>query len=191
MNNLQPIPGDVDYCVTLNLTDQIDPSKVIYEQNFSHPVFTARGPRTPRSGTPRSAASTARTTAAPTGAGAFTRTACGAASVQPSQVARAAWRDRDSATAASGPESDTSAASMTVKNRDSAIFVGKIGHSRFAPRPRDLQLPGLHGVPDLDELEDRAAPSPFAGSRLFSATEPRGAAQFRREDFLRRRGRSR
>lgn len=43
MNNLQPIPGDVDYCVTLNLSDKIDPSEVICEQNFSHPVFTAAG----------------------------------------------------------------------------------------------------------------------------------------------------
>lgn len=43
MNRLQPIPGDVDYCVTLNLSDQIDPSTVICEQNFSHPVFTAQG----------------------------------------------------------------------------------------------------------------------------------------------------
>ncbi len=43
MNNLQPIPGDVDYCVTLNLSDKIDPAEVICEQNFSHPVFTAAG----------------------------------------------------------------------------------------------------------------------------------------------------
>lgn len=43
MNNLQPIPGEIDYCVTLNLSDKIDPNEVIYEQNFSHPVFTASG----------------------------------------------------------------------------------------------------------------------------------------------------
>lgn len=43
MNNLQPIAGDQDYFVTLNLSDKIDPNEVIYEQNFSHPVFTAKG----------------------------------------------------------------------------------------------------------------------------------------------------
>lgn len=45
MNNLQPISGNIDYCVTLNLSDRIDPNEVIYEQNFSHPVFTASGLR--------------------------------------------------------------------------------------------------------------------------------------------------
>lgn len=45
MNKLQPIPGSIDYCVTLNLSDHVDPSTVICEQNFSHPVFTAQGLR--------------------------------------------------------------------------------------------------------------------------------------------------
>lgn len=45
MNNLQPIPGEIDYLVTLNLSDTIDPAEVIHEQNFSHPVFTAHGLR--------------------------------------------------------------------------------------------------------------------------------------------------
>lgn len=43
MNNLQPIPGPTDYFVTLNLTDRIDPSKIISEQRFAHPVFTREG----------------------------------------------------------------------------------------------------------------------------------------------------
>ncbi|MGH2959568.1 MAG: NAD(P)/FAD-dependent oxidoreductase [Solirubrobacterales bacterium] len=43
MNNLQPIAGDQDYMVTLNLTDQIDRAAVIKHQSFSHPVFTREG----------------------------------------------------------------------------------------------------------------------------------------------------
>jgi predicted NAD/FAD-binding protein len=43
MNNLQPIAGDTNYMVTLNLTDMIDPESVIKHQNFSHPVFTHQG----------------------------------------------------------------------------------------------------------------------------------------------------
>lgn len=43
MNNLQPIPGPTDYVVTLNLSDRVDPTKIISEQRFAHPVFTNRG----------------------------------------------------------------------------------------------------------------------------------------------------
>ncbi|MGK2877352.1 MAG: NAD(P)/FAD-dependent oxidoreductase [Solirubrobacterales bacterium] len=43
MNNLQPIAGDQNYMVTLNLTDQVDPGSVIKHQSFSHPVFTREG----------------------------------------------------------------------------------------------------------------------------------------------------
>jgi predicted NAD/FAD-binding protein len=43
MNNLQPIAGEQDYMVTLNLTDLIDPDSVLKTQNFSHPVFTREG----------------------------------------------------------------------------------------------------------------------------------------------------
>lgn len=67
----------------------------------------------------------------------------------------------------------------------SAIFVGKIGHSRFAPRPRAFSYPVYMAYLDLDELEGRAGPEPFAGSRLFSASSKRRwvPAQFRRDDF--------
>lgn len=43
MNNLQPIAGDQNYMVTLNLTDMIDRSSIIKHQSFSHPVFTREG----------------------------------------------------------------------------------------------------------------------------------------------------
>ncbi|MBJ7459824.1 MAG: hypothetical protein JHD02_11585, partial [Thermoleophilaceae bacterium] len=43
MNSLQPIAGDQNYMVTLNLTDQIDRASVIRHQTFSHPVFTHEG----------------------------------------------------------------------------------------------------------------------------------------------------
>ncbi len=43
MNNLQPIPGDRQFLVTLNMTDQIDPASIIREHRFAHPVFTREG----------------------------------------------------------------------------------------------------------------------------------------------------
>ncbi len=43
MNNLQSLESDTDFCVTLNRSDRIDPSKVIEVVNYSHPVFTPEG----------------------------------------------------------------------------------------------------------------------------------------------------
>lgn len=67
----------------------------------------------------------------------------------------------------------------------SAIFVGKVGHSRFAPRPRSFSYPVYMAYLDLDELEGRSGAKPFAGSRLFTTSSKRRwvPAQFRRDDF--------
>lgn len=43
MNRLQNIAGPVNYCVTLNLSERIEPSKVIDRFDYSHPVFTPSG----------------------------------------------------------------------------------------------------------------------------------------------------
>ena len=74
MNRLQSLTTDTELCVTLNRTSEIDPDKVIRTITYDHPVFTRRGSQRPGAATRRSAGATARTTAAPTGAGAFTRT---------------------------------------------------------------------------------------------------------------------
>lgn len=72
-----------------------------------------------------------------------------------------------------------------MERSESAIFVGKIGHSRFAPRPRAFSYAVYMAYLDLDEIEGRSSAKPFSGSRLFSATSRRRwvPAQFRREDF--------
>ena len=41
MNILQGLNAPVDFCVTLNSTDSIEPSKVIKKIAYAHPVFTA------------------------------------------------------------------------------------------------------------------------------------------------------
>lgn len=64
---------------------------------------------------------------------------------------------------------------------DSALFVGKVGHSRFAPRRRAFSYDVYMAYLDLDELEG-SGPGPFAGSQLFSAKH-RAPVEFRREDF--------
>jgi predicted NAD/FAD-binding protein len=40
MNLLQGIDSDIDFCVTLNDTDQIDPSKILKTYHYQHPLFT-------------------------------------------------------------------------------------------------------------------------------------------------------
>jgi predicted NAD/FAD-binding protein len=43
MNRLQSLPGERQYCVTLNRTEAIAPERVIGSRVFAHPVFTHRG----------------------------------------------------------------------------------------------------------------------------------------------------
>ncbi len=43
MNNLQRLESETNFCVSLNLTDRIDPVKVIRTIQYSHPVFTPDG----------------------------------------------------------------------------------------------------------------------------------------------------
>ena len=43
MNILQGIASPVDFCVTLNATDRIDPASIIGQWRFDHPVFTPEG----------------------------------------------------------------------------------------------------------------------------------------------------
>ena len=43
MNTLQGIEAPVEFCVTLNQTDAIDPSRILGRYRFSHPVFTPAG----------------------------------------------------------------------------------------------------------------------------------------------------
>jgi predicted NAD/FAD-binding protein len=43
MNRLQQLDAREDFCVSLNMTDRIDPSRIIATMTYSHPVFTAAG----------------------------------------------------------------------------------------------------------------------------------------------------
>jgi uncharacterized protein len=43
MNRLQSLPGERQYCVTLNRSEAIAPERVISSRVFTHPVFTHRG----------------------------------------------------------------------------------------------------------------------------------------------------
>ena len=43
MNHLQGLDAPHDFCVTLNLTERIDPSKIIRTIDYAHPVFTPQG----------------------------------------------------------------------------------------------------------------------------------------------------
>jgi uncharacterized protein len=42
MNHLQRLRSDVDFCVTLNRTEAIDPEKIIRTISYAHPVYTPR-----------------------------------------------------------------------------------------------------------------------------------------------------
>ena len=43
MNNLQRLDSQTNFCVSLNMTDRIDPAKAIRTIRYSHPVFTPAG----------------------------------------------------------------------------------------------------------------------------------------------------
>jgi predicted NAD/FAD-binding protein len=43
LNRLQSLDADQEYCVTLNLTDRIDPAKVLRRIEYAHPVYTPEG----------------------------------------------------------------------------------------------------------------------------------------------------
>jgi predicted NAD/FAD-binding protein len=45
MNRLQSLRAEHEFCVTLNRTDRIDPSKVIRTISYAHPVYTPDGVR--------------------------------------------------------------------------------------------------------------------------------------------------
>ena len=45
LNRLQSLDADEQYCVTLNLTDRIDPDKVLRRIEYAHPVYTPEGLR--------------------------------------------------------------------------------------------------------------------------------------------------
>lgn len=40
MNRLQNLPSETDYFVSLNMTDRLDPKKVIARKSFAHPVYS-------------------------------------------------------------------------------------------------------------------------------------------------------
>jgi predicted NAD/FAD-binding protein len=45
MNRLQSLTADREFCVTLNRTEAIDPSKILRTISYAHPVFTTAGAR--------------------------------------------------------------------------------------------------------------------------------------------------
>lgn len=45
MNRLQGLVSDTDYFVTLNRQDQIDPEKILYSVDYTHPAYTSETPQ--------------------------------------------------------------------------------------------------------------------------------------------------
>ena len=108
MNRLQALDADREFCVTLNRTEAIDPDEGHPHDRLLAPGLHRRGRG--RAGAPRrdQRPRTARTSAAPTGAGASTRTA---------SQRRCAWPSALGAAACDAP---------------ARIYEGTIRHRRFA-----------------------------------------------------------
>ncbi len=124
--------------------------RIIRTIRYAHPVYTPAG--VARAGAPRtrSADTTARTTAAPTGAGGFTRTAC---------AARCGWWASSARASAGGRR-------MTA----SAIYEGTIRHRRFAVRAHEFRHRLALAYLDLDELDGAARrPARRRGVRAWCA----------------------
>ena len=83
MNRLQSLPGPVQYCVSVNPGERLDPARIIVERADAPPACTRSGRSTRRLALGRCRVSGARGTPAPTSATASTRTAAARASRSP------------------------------------------------------------------------------------------------------------
>jgi predicted NAD/FAD-binding protein len=118
MNRLQSLRADSELCVTLNRTAAIDPERIIKTIQYAHPVYTPAGVAAHRAGMRGSAGAIARTTAARTGDGAFTRT------VSPAQRVAGSWALPAKAGRRGAPKGTTA----------SAIYEDTVSHRRHAVR---------------------------------------------------------
>ena len=85
MNRLQSLRAEREFCVTLNRTDAIDPATVIRKIDYAHPVYTGGRGRGAAAVRGDQRVPGTRISAAPTGAGGFTRTASAARYGWPSE----------------------------------------------------------------------------------------------------------
>ena len=122
MNRLQALDADREFCVTLNRTEAIDPAQGPAHDPLRAPGLHRR--RRPRAGAPRrdQRRATARTSAAPTGAGASTRTA----------------------------SSSARARRPSASGRACAMYAGTIRHRRFAVREHAFSYRIALAYVDLD-----------------------------------------
>ena len=42
MNRLQSLPGPIEYCVSVNPGDRLDPRRILSEREMRHPMYTFR-----------------------------------------------------------------------------------------------------------------------------------------------------
>ena len=42
MNRLQSLPGPIEYCVSVNPGDDLDPQRILSEREMRHPMYTFR-----------------------------------------------------------------------------------------------------------------------------------------------------
>ena len=139
MNRLQALDADREFCVTLNRSDAIDPGEGPAHDLRTRIRSSPPRARAPRRATTRSAGATARTTRAPTGAGASTRTASSSArarrrALRGAPVTRRCTRAR-SATGASPCASTSSATgSRSPTPTSTPRRAGKLPRSRRRSR---------------------------------------------------------
>ena len=182
MNNLQRLRADREFCVTLNRGERDRPREGDPPDRLRPPGLHRRGRRRP--GPPRrdQRRCAAPTTAAPTGAGASTRTAW-------SSALRACERDRLPPRAAAEPGG---AGRMSA----SAVYEGWVRHRRFEPVEHALPLPALPHVPRPRRAAGGARPLPAlvgaaAGARPASAAPTSWATRAAAGRVRPRRGRGR
>ncbi len=135
MNILQGLERASTFCVTLNRSDDDRPARVLQRLTYHHPLFTPAGVAAQQRHAEINGVQPHATSAARTGATAFTRTA---------------WSARSRRCNASN---ETCAAHA---QRD---LPGWLEHRRYAPRRARVPLPALHGVP-----RSRRARRVFAGA---------------------------
>ena len=180
MNRLQSLGADREFFVTLNRSEAIDPDAVIRTIDYAHPVFTPEGVAA-QGRWAEISGSGGRTTAAPTGAGASTRTASGRRCAGRRGARRRAAHCRSRTSSASETAAREPIPSGSWRRRHDAPPRSTRAGWRTAGsvRSRTRSATGVF-MPlfDLDELPELLDSIP-----LWSARRP-GAGALPRDDYL-------